>query len=451
MRWLYVSPTFFFGVSFFGALLLAVSILGRRGVPGGLQLAWLALLAAAGTGAKGTVVPVLLLGLGIRAAWQWIHDRRFPRGLASITLAMGGAFAAVYFTTMSAWGTGEASFEPFRVLQVTDFWKVHASAVETALARWLPSWLAGKLATFACALIVIAGTSGVRLLALAYFLQGNACHRRAMASWLVAVFLSAGAMGLLLHLDSYGELYLILLMRLPMAVLAAAFLISACRQLRLGWARMFAGVRPRPLASIARLMVGGVAAMGIVLALAVQSGGWIHRNHAGLTEWLRLPPALRVNDRMFALHEAMLWVRDHTEPNAVLVANAFTPGHLRQGRGILVDQTTAGVHYYYSALSERRLYVEGPTYLLDAARARRRMDRAATIFYGGKVPRTGMPDAAPCYAIIDRSLNDGARIALPDRNRIFLNARFEIYRLPRKHLTPPTAPNGEMVATLADE
>ncbi|HUR59490.1 MAG TPA: hypothetical protein VM029_17365 [Opitutaceae bacterium] len=451
VRWLYMSPTFFFGVSFFGALLLAVSIPGRRGGPDGAQLAWLALLAAAGTGAKGTVVPVLLLGLGFWAAWQWIRERRFPRGLTAIALTMGGSFAVVYFTTMSAWGTGEASFEPFRVLQVTDFWKVHAAQLQAALARWMPSSLAGKLAAIACALVVIAGTSGVRLLALAYFLRGNPCHRRPMASWLVAVFLSAGALGLLLHLDSYGELYLILLMRLPMAVLAAAFLIGAGRQLHHGGARRFEAVRPRPIAGIARRMAGGVAAVGIALALAVQSGGWIHRNRAGLTEWLRLPPALRVNDRMLALHEAMLWVRDHTEPNAVLVANAFTPGHLRHGRGILVDQTTAGVHYYYSALSERRLYVEGPTYLLDSARARRRMDRAATIFYGGKVPRTGMPDAAPCYAIIDRSLNDGAKIALPDRHRIFVNSRFEIYRLPRKQLTPISPPHGEMNATLADE
>ena len=75
-RWLFVSPTFFFGMIFCGALLLAIAHcdrLERCGVP---HHAWLLLLAAAGTGAKGTVLPVLICALGLWVLWRWMPSRR---------------------------------------------------------------------------------------------------------------------------------------------------------------------------------------------------------------------------------------------------------------------------------------------------------------------------------------------------------------------------------------
>lgn len=360
--------------------------------------------------------------------------------MVAIGATLGGAFAAVYFTTMSTWGTGEASFEPFRVLQITEFWKTSAGHLVQLLSPWMPADVAGKLANAACALVVIAGTSGVRLLAIAYFVHPDPRHRHTISPWLAAVFLAACAMGLMLHLDSYGELYLILLIRLPMAVLAAAFLVSGAEHLAACWraVRVRAGERsaiaPGRLGPALRggigVLFGGFAAAGLALTLVAQCGLWVARNRTGLDAWLRHSPHQRITDEMLSLLEAMRWIRESTEPNAVLVANAFTAGNLKEGRGIVVDHTTAGVHYYYSAFSGRRLYVEGPTYLLDRPRVQRRMQRAAELFYRGALPEFAVAPASPFYAIIDRTLNDGASIALPADFRVFENARYEIYRLP---------------------
>lgn len=435
-RWLYVSPTFYFGMIYFGALLLAVAIATGRGRPDWRHVVWLAGLAAAGTGAKGTMTPVLLLALAGWGAWTWVRERRFPARLTVIGLALGAGFGVVYFAIMSSWGTGQASFEPFRILQLTGFWKTQAAVVERSVAAWVPTSWAAPVVLVVCGAVVFAGTAGVRLLALAQLVRGQA----GAAPWLGCVMFAAAGMGLMIHLHVYSELYLFLLIPLPMAVLTAAFVVGIFRTLRAGATP--GAVRLRGIA------FGGVAALGFTLLLLVQCGAWMMRHQTGLAEWLKQSPHMTTRDGMDTLVDAMLWIRRNTEPRAILVANAFTTKHLQQGRGDLVDHTTAGVHFYYSALSERRLFVEGPTYLQNAARVTRRLQRAGEIFYGARVPSTMLPGAAPGYAIIDRSLNDGARIVLPEQHRVYANARFEIYQLPRKASTPPAE---EIIATLYED
>ena len=53
------------------------------------------------------------------------------------------------------------------------------------------------------------------------------------------------------------------------------------------------------------------------------------------------------------MQEALLWVRHNTERNAVLVANACTPENMKKDHWVTLDRTLTGVHFYYSALSER--------------------------------------------------------------------------------------------------
>ncbi len=446
MRWLYVSPTFFFGMIFFGALLLALAHAAEAGRVRGREYGWLILLAAAATGAKGTVMPVVLLALALWAVWRWCSDRRIPRGLVWIGVVMGGVFLVVYFTTMSAWGDGQASFEPFHVFQITRFWKSWHGSCEQWLGRWLPGAVATPLAAAACGAVAFAGTCGVRLLAIPYLIHGDAQHRQRAAGWLGATLLAGAVLGGVLHLDSNGELYFFLVIRLPLAVLAAAFLVSV--GLRLQRWRAAAARPPALLASPAgtpvftrrwagRSALVVVAAAGIGLTVAAQSGTSLLRQRNGFTEWMRVGRQAKITDDMRELRETMLWIRRHTERNAVLVANAFTPVQLEQGRGRLVDHTTAGVHFYYSALSERRLWVEGPTYVLQTAVARQRMAAAAEFFAG----RVSVPPAvgidAPCYAVLDRSLGEVRDLALPAYARVFANARFQVYRLPARASGPP--------------
>jgi hypothetical protein len=87
------------------------------------------------------------------------------------------------------------------------------------------------------------------------------------------------------------------------------------------------------------------------------------------------------------------------------------------------------VHFYYSALSERRLWFEGPNYIMDTTRARLRASMASGFFYRGRSLRPDAVSSGPCYVLIDRSLNDGAWVALPQDHRVFANARMEVFKL----------------------
>jgi hypothetical protein len=436
VRWLFVSPTFFFGMIYCGALLLAVDYCTRVGRCTLWHIAWLALMAAAGTGAKGTLLPVMLCAMALWFGWRWARERRLPLRLAVFGVVMGLAFAGVYYVTMSSWRTGDAAFRPFHVFELTEFWKTHLPLWKYALGSWLPETVASPLATLACAAVVFAGTCGVRLLAIPYLFMGGRCVHEPLVGWLGAFFFASAGMGMLMQLNSYGELYLILMIRLPMAALAAAFIVDGARRLhrwhgeRVTWATLAPGGLPIPSRWQRAVMWSGVAVCA--LALTVQASLWLSRNRPGFALWLATPPKSPADDSMRQLHEALLWVRKNTERDAVLVTNAFTLENMKKDHWGALDQTLAGVHFYYSAISERRLWFEGHNYIMDTTRARLRANMASAFFYHARPldPAVISPDA-PSYAVVDRSLSDGARVNSQAYARVFSNARIEIYELSR--------------------
>lgn len=447
VRWLFVSPTFFFGIIFCGALLLAVARCARLERCDARHYIWLLLLGTAGTGAKGTVLPVLIVALGLWAGWRWMRERRLPARLVAVGAVLTLAFAIVYIPMMSGWRTGDAAWRPFHVFQLTQFWKQYLPSWQAALGQWLPAAAAGPLAMLACAAVVFAGTCGVRLLALPYLFWGDLERRDALlVGWIGAFFFASTGMGLMMELNSYGELYLVLMMRLPMAVLTAAFLVAATRRIGACWrqakqdpgadaAGPFAAAGAtfapgsRRAAWWSRAMIA-MAAGVLASALVVQTSLWWTRNRVGLREWIRTPADIQPDSYMRELREALLWVRGSTELNAVLVANACTPENMTKDHWGALDGTLTGVHFYYSALSERRLWFEGPNYIMDTTRARRRADLASGFFYRGQpLSATRVAGDGPCYVLLDRSINDGARVTLPADHRVFANSRMEVYRI----------------------
>lgn len=437
MRWVYVSPTFFFGIIFFGALMILVAEASEARRVRWRMLAWMALLSASGAGAKGTVVPVLLAGMGLWALWRWYKEKRLPWRLVGIATALAVPFTFVYVNAMSQWGTGDAEITPFRIYQITAFWHDYGVEWQRFLIGILPHYeLAIWLGAAACALAVIAGTSGVRLLAIPYLVQGAKGHRTPLAHLLGATFLAAVLMGTFVHLDSNGELYVILLMRLPLAVLTGAFAVSAWERLgewrREVWGEMrgVAGATRSRSVGWLRAAGVGVAGAGVALTLMLQVTAWTKRSHHGFAQWMQTKPVLAVSDDLLPLYETMRWVRANTEKDAVLMANAFTTRTMTKGRGISVDHTTVGVHYYYSALSERRMWIEGPSYQLDTAETIQRLTEASRVFYHGKVPTTAMFASRPSYVMIDHRVGDGAKVPLTAKDRVFANGRYEIYRVP---------------------
>ncbi|MSU50836.1 MAG: hypothetical protein EXS37_17405 [Opitutus sp.] len=449
VRWLFVSPTFFFGMIFCGALLLAVAECVRVRRCTVRHFVWLLLLGTAGTGAKGTVLPVIVCAVGVWVVWRWLQERRVPVRLVAIGACLIVAFAIVYVPTMSHWRTGDAALRPFHVFQLTGFWKEHLPVWTRWLAQWLPGGMAATLAGLACAAIVFAGTCGVRLLAIPYLFWGE-CAKcdRLLVGWTGSFFVASAGMGMLMELNSYGELYLILMMRLPMAVLTAAFFVSASRRFRVWWHEIrilplsgsrspFARREPQvdngtPARCLAQGMPRVIVASGVgicLFALGVQTSLWWRRNQAGFGEWLKTPTNLKPDGYMRELQEALLWVRHNTESDALLVANACTPENMRKDHWGALDRTLTGVHFYYSALSERRLWFEGPNYILDTTRARIRANLASNFFYRGRPLASQTVGKAPSYILLDRSLNDGAVVTLPFGALIFSNSRMEVYRL----------------------
>jgi hypothetical protein len=256
-------------------------------------------------------------------------------------------------------------------------------------------------------------------------------------AWIGAFFVASAVMGVLMELNSYGELYVFLMMRLPTAVLTAAFVVAAWRR-HAAWRGQSAAVagtrirgprgaiRPGPWAR--RAMLGAAIGM-LIAALGVQSSLWWARNSKGLREFWQTPTDLRPDDYMQELREALLWVRNNTEPDAVLVANSCTPENMKKDHWGALDRTLTGVHFYYSAISERRMWFEGPSYILDTTRARIRASLASNFFYRGKPLESEVVSEGPTYVLLDRSLKDGAVVTLPLGHRVFANRRMEIYRL----------------------
>ena len=443
VRWLFVSPTFFFGMIFCGALLIAVARCAKLGRCTLRHYLWLLLLGTAGTGAKGTLMPVLICAVGLWTVWRWRRERRLPRRLVVFGLCLTAAFVIVYLPTMWSWRTGNAAFRPFHVFQVTAFWKQHLPGWQQAFAQWLPVAAAKPLASLLCAAVVFAGTCGVRLLAIPYLWRGDLRRRDALlVGWLGAFFVASLGMGALLELNSHGELYVILMMRLPMAVLTAGFVVAAARRGAAWWARFRA--TPMALETAAgsrigrmvfgrrsllpRFVAGGAAAV-LLAVLGIQTSLWWVRNSAGLRVWLKTPTDLKPDGYMGELQEALLWVRHNTEPNAVLVANSCTPENMKKDHWGALDRTLTGVHFYYSALSERRMWFEGPSYIMDTTRGSARASQAADFFYRDQNLAHTTVAPGPSYILLDRSLADGAKVKLPPARRVFTNKRMEIYRL----------------------
>jgi hypothetical protein len=402
-------------------------------------------LAVAAAGAKGTLLPVMVCALGLWTLWRWSRERRLPGRIVALGVIFSAAFLVVYLQTMSSWRSGGARLSPFHVFELTGFWKQYLGDWTQALARVLPGAVASPLAQLACGLVVFAGTAGVRLLAIPYLVWGDLEKRdRLLVGWLGAFFAASAGMGLLMELNSYGELYLILMMRLPSAVLTAGFFVAATRRIAAWWRTSapasesmspFAH-RPPAVATQAghqapwlpRVVVAGGLAV-LVASFGIQTSLWWARNQRGLVEWLNTPPNLKPDLHMRELQEALLWVRENTEPNAVLVTNAFTPENMLKDHWGALDRTLMGVHFYYSALSERRLWFEGPHYVLNGPLLSQRAALASDFFYRGRPLHPDLVTGAPSYVLLDRSLKDDAVVTLPLGARVFSNPRITVYRL----------------------
>lgn len=492
VRWLFISPTFFFGMIFTGALLLWIYRLlsaAKLSITEGLILG---VLAAAGTGAKGTVVPPLLVALSIWAVIETVQLRRLPIKTALLLAALGGGFSLVYFTILSDWGTGAAAVAPLFSIKLSQFWREHADVWATLLESWgISSVLSISLAHLACVIAVLVGFSGIRLLGFVAVWRWKEQLNPKLTCWLGLTAAMYFVFGHLLVLDSNSQLYLLYPVRLPQAVLTASvglWIFSGVKARmsvfagRIGayslWTALicftavltilvFTGhvswwlavvlvsliaflFAPTPKERVALRgrdygqFLWRVSPLVAVLAVTlIQVNHWRLSNVQGFKLWLT-QSAVSADENVVLLRQAMDWIRTNTPPESVLVANAFSEKNLRPDAVARLDNTTVDKYYYYSAFAERRLWVEGPTYLRDQYAAARRITTASQVFSGGPVSlffneEKGRPD----YILLDRSLDDGATVRLPPERCVYENARIAVYRL-----AAPTPVSQERIAAI---
>lgn len=479
VSWLFISPTFFFGMVYSGALILWVYRLlaaPRISVADGFVLA---LLAMVGTGAKGTVVPPLLVALSIWCVVETLTSRRFPVKTTTITACLAVGFASVYFTVLADWGTGAAAYVPLASIKLSYFWQSHVEAWERVFENQGLYPALGRLVAVATGIcVILVGYSGVRLLGWLAVWRWKDQPNRTLTCWLGLMAFVYFCFGNFLTLDSNAQLYLLYPGRLPEAALSAAVILTLflrardrlrdqeqsvqlyCRGLGLlalagmmcvlvfdGSISWWVGIlvvnaaaffAAPPKRQERRLKENGfrqflwetAPVLAVAIIALVQVNDWRRHNAQGLRLWLNQPQKTTDND-VVLLRNAMDWIRTHTAPNAVFVANAFSDKNLRPGSLAQLDHTTVDKYYYYSALAERRLWVEGPTYLRAQDEAARRVEAASRVFYAGAPVSTLLSDKTshPDYAIIDRTLKDGASVHLPRDRCIFENARISVYSL----------------------
>ncbi len=494
VRWLYLSPTFYFGMIFTGALVVWVHRLATGTERIGAYVA-LAALAASATGAKATVVPPMLAAIMLWIGWDVIRARRFPFRLGWIAGALGLGFASVYFSILTAWGSAGAQYSPWVSMQLTDFWRDNFAALTSWLAHiGLSNGSSDALARVLCGLMIFAGAHGVRLLGFFYGVLQPAPRHAPLVIWLTLTWIVTRVLGHFMLLDSNGQLYILYSGRLAISALAAAALFTWAPSLwrmtiahaevvralaqsvwrhrelvaiaggivALAWLvrhgsipwwgavgggavglvvfspgrasfrqarRISRRAWTTRLQRLALFLAGGIPIIAGLAVLLVQTNHWRLRNAADFKLWLH-PTLTKVDPTLDQLRAGLDWLRTNSEPNAIVVANAFTPRHLRPELWSL-DSTTVDKHYFYSAISERRLWVEGPSYLRNQPEANRRMALAGRVFYFGLSPQE-LPIEQPVYLLVDRALHDPVNLPSDSVQRVFVNDRVRIFRVVRK-------------------
>ncbi len=407
--WLFVSPTFLFGLSFFGGGIILLYLMGSRP-----RLRWrdaLLLLAFSimATGAKGTTVPPLALAVTGWSVWSW----RRGRGSIGRVLLLGGTLTLgvglIYALVLSGWGTAKTAWGLGASFQVTRFWQETYPGWAAYIGSHLPAPWAGRLTAFACLAATIFLLHGLRLWGLVHLWQTQTQGNRGLGALLGWSVLGCFFFGWTLTMDSDGQLYFLLPWRLPLAVLAAGGVMVVAKS------NLVASLRPVPrqhfgiLASAAGVSVGlwltvvglpwwcGLIGGGAVLCWpkgsardesapaqsepwtlarrvrvaglvivalvtlvlsAVQLRYWREMNKTALLGWW-LAEA-KPTEHMDEMREAMSWVEANLPKEAVLVCNGFTTVNLQAKPPVLVERTTLDKYYYYSAFAARRLWIEGP-------------------------------------------------------------------------------------------
>lgn len=384
------SPTHTFGICLFlGALVVTVILLQQWETPHRWRLvSVLALLALSAGGAKSTLLPVLACACGLVAVVGLLRRQRFWRPAAAIFALFTAAFVAVALAVIGT-NTDRVKIIPGAILE-----RVPAADVAGVLAglsgakpmilvlsllSWLLAGAGGLLllrrghslepGAWLLVGVVIAGVSAALLtsangVSQGYFLYAAWPALPALSAWglsaelgeraqrtglFTAGLLGAVAVHVLTHppaaerpgvpttmveavttlMPAWGWLAIMIAVAMGIA-LAAATAAGARDQKKL--------VAPLVLAALLGTSLTGRA--DVVIAAAIE----LPQSPTPQAEGLLFPPGLA---------DAALWLRDASRPSDVVATNAHCYG---------APESCDARHFIVSALTERRVLVEGWAY-----------------------------------------------------------------------------------------
>lgn len=448
------SPTYVFGLPFFlAATLLVCDALRRHQGFAAREAVLFTALVAVGVGAKASVAPVLLGGLSLTGAWcLWRCRDRLGLlvGLSGVVLAV---FIAGYVAIYSG-GSGALRVKAFTFLQST--------LVEMRYPHLRGRFLIEALMSGPTILL-----SSYALLAIVWMLARPSLD----VVFLLALLAASLAPTLFVASPGAGQWYFLLYGVPPALVVAAAGLDRFWR-----WA-IAAGVDPRRLL-VAAAVVVAIAGIGaawswsyddfasvpvlvvyaVVLVTLVVAAAMVAPRPRRLAAMLPIAAALSIAvslaDRPLdsfplrlqelrdglpmnpldqpnsrgttrALTDGLRWVRDNTPQDALLAVN----NHELSTNG-------SSRYFYYSALAERRVFLESWAYTEAGAEgnaaqvfAHRRAVNDAALLNGDRNALAQLARRGVDYALIDRVHATGS----PELDRaatlVFANHALLVYRL----------------------
>jgi hypothetical protein len=388
---LWASWTFPFGLTFFMALLYLIAERLREASWRGRSVlgSWaaIALIMVGASGAKATVLPVVIAGLGLYALCEFVF-RRAAAVAALAALALGAAVFVVTFLIVYGRGVPGTTIEPF-----------------VALSYAVPMTVAANISSptahvFAVPIAYVASLAGIMLPLAGMLYLVSPRHRDAIRKlrFCLCVFAAGVVIANVVHQVGFSELYF-LDMAYPAAVIVAAeglrrawmdlgraipLSVRAAGIVITGWIVLIivvvvvttptlahpAGllVRYAALGLLAVIFVGVCAtfgtnraaisralALGLIPLLAasaltspIQLTATVDRVLTSKSITVTQPDPQTVRGLTPGLVLALNWLRDNTPVNTIFaVSNHW-----------IDPKETDGRYYYYSAFSERQVFVE---------------------------------------------------------------------------------------------
>ena len=410
----WISPTNLFGLAMIAAVVIVLfDVVGRDGKVPARTWILLGLLVLGGSGAKSTLLPLLLAGLATAAIGGAIVRRRLDRAVA-VAFGLVAAALVLAFTLVYRGVSGglTAGLESLRLMPIAGAvaapqaqgiatWLLPTVTLAIALVLWAFLW-AGAAAWLTRPrrlladprLLLLLGVCGGALAAATLFnypgqsqlyylrsavgafgllttagiaalIPSASSRARVVGAVAAAAVLGAAAVTLIQVLGpsalpqaGVASLWrVVLAMAVPVIALAVVAIVGAFVARRLQRRPSLAGLAP--ILVVALLMGFGLPASGRLLASAVT---------------VATPQGPAISGDAIA---SARWLRDHSDPSDVVATNL----HCALGTGQVASCDHR--HFWVSAYSERRVLVEGWAYMPAAipGAGRDSADRATASFW----------------------------------------------------------------------